>query len=344
MVATKSATSKPFLEAINPATYAVSTYPLASSLAGSAVTYTGAAAFDSAGHLWLGAELPAGQGSQPANILLRYTPGSGALARFGEDSGCATDSGQPDELFSASDGAIWDVCEAKILGGGAFYFRLSPDGAVTNVHAVNNAQPGSTLYLGYEELPSSDLLGPLAPGPGGTMWGMPGNFAGSDGYIKITASGQETLLEGSGFTTDIQVVGNGTAAIKTVGSCVPAGGGNDQQCVNVLNPDGTETKIAEAPDYNGYNDHLVHWAAMGRSGAVWLIIDGTAAGKAPHGQYYFEVSPGGATKLFPFTVPGDTGPIPVAEAPPVITANGGLWTVDASSRYTGAVVEIVPKA
>jgi serine/threonine protein kinase len=344
VVATSPATGKPILQAVNPTTYAVSSYPLPSSLGGSAVTYSGAAAFDGAGHLWLGAGLADGQ-IEPAHILLRYTPGSGTLDRFAEDSGCATNPGSPDELFSASDGAVWDVCAANILGGGAFYFRLSPDGAITNVQIVNNAQPGSTLYLANEQLPSTGLLGPLAPGPGGTMWGIPGTFAGSSTFIQLAAGGQETQVEAPGPTIPIQLVGNGTTStIESVGTCIvnDAQGEHDRQCVSVVNPDGTETEIAEVLDYDGYNDHLVHWAVMDRSGDVWVIIVRTPAGQPPNGQYYLEVSPGGATKVFPFTVPGDSGWIPVSLAPPVITANGGLWTQDAASRYKGALVEVVP--
>jgi hypothetical protein len=59
--------------------------------------------------------------------------------------------------------------------------------------------------------------------------------------------------------------------------------------------DGTETLIADLPDYGGYNTELVHWAVMDSSGNVWMILDTT--GQAPVKRYYVEVSPGGAVNF-----------------------------------------------
>jgi hypothetical protein len=336
-------TNKGALVAVNPVTYASTTYPLPGSLDGAAVWYPGAAAFDGGGHLWLSADLRTGSGagSQDTTILLRYTPGSGTVQRFAEDSSCATDNpSDADELYSAPDGTVWVVCQRDILGGGALYYEMSPGGAITGTYTVNNAQPGSLLYLAYEELPSDGTDGPLAPGPGGTMWALD-----SDSFIELNPSGLETLILGTGSITPFQLVGNGTNGIESVGTCIVnnAQGEQDRQCVNLVNPDGTQTTLAYLPDYDGYNNYLVHWAVMDRSGNVWLIIDGTAGGRAPHGQYYVEVSPGGTVKVFPFTVPGDTDVVPVTQARPVLTPNGGLWTQDRPPNSNDTIIQIIPK-
>ena len=71
MVEASQATGQPMLAAVNPASYAVSTYPLPASLGALSLRYTGAEAFDNVGQLWLGAEAaPAGQ--QPTGMLVRY--------------------------------------------------------------------------------------------------------------------------------------------------------------------------------------------------------------------------------------------------------------------------------
>jgi hypothetical protein len=80
---------------------------------------------------------------------------------------------------------------------------------------------------------------------------------------------------------------------------------------------------------------------MDRSGDVWFIVDGKAGGKAPAGQYFFEVTSGGGTRIIPFSVPGDALPVPVVQAP-VITPNGAVWTADPESG-PGALVEVMPK-
>jgi len=230
---------------------------------------------------------------------------------------------------------------ANILGGGAYYYRVSPDGTITNVQITNNAQPGTLLYLGYEELPQEGHDGPLAAGPGGTMWALD-----QGDFIELTPGGQEILTIGVGNNDPVQLVGNGTsAAIESVGSCITndAQGEHNHQCVSTVNSDGSETLLAELPDYDGYNNYLVHWAVMDQSGNVWLILDGKANGQASSGQYYVEVSPGGAVKVIPFTVPGDTGVVPVSQARPVLTSNGGLWVPDVQQDARWRLIQVVPK-
>ena len=74
---------------------------------------------------------------------------------------------------------------------------------------------------------------------------------------------------------------------------------------------------------------------------VWFIVDGTAGGSAPQGQYFFEVNSGGGTRVIPFSVPGDALPVPAGQAP-VITMNGAVWTRDPASG-PGTLVEVMPK-
>ena len=177
-------------------------------------------------------------------------------------------------------------------------------------------------------------------GPDGTMYGLSSND-----IVQFAASGQETLLLDDGKDDAIQLVGNGTGLLEADAVCNVnnAQGEQTRQCINKVNADGSETLLAYLPDYDGYNTDQVHWAVMDSSGNVWMILD--TAGPPPVKQYYVEVSPGGAVKTFPFTVPGDTMPVPVSQASPVITANGGLWTADNQSDISTGweVIQVVPK-
>jgi hypothetical protein len=228
------------------------------------------------------------------------------------------------------------VCDANILGGGAYYYRVSPDGSITNVTIVSDAQPGTQLSLAIEQLPEAGHDGPLAVGPGGTMWALD-----QGDIIELTPGGQEILTLDVGINDPNQLVSNGSGALDAIGTCYAndAQGEQTLQCVSRVNADGSETTIADLPNYDGYNNSLVHWAVMDRAGNVWLILDTT---QPPVRQYYAEVSPGGAVKTFPFTVPGDTAPVPVSPALPVITPNGGLWTPDQQDAGW-KLVQVVPK-
>lgn len=299
--------------------------------------YSGAAAFDGAGHLWLTAYLRTVTGTTTA-VLLQYTRGSGAIQQFAEDSECATGGSDAAEVYEANDGAVWVACPAN-GSGGHDYYRMTPSGSITTMTIDNNAQPGTLLYLAYEQLPEEGT-GPLVQGPAGSMYGLS-----STDIVRFTASGQETMVIDDGKDDPFQLVGNGTGLLETVAVCDvnDAQGEQSKQCINKVNADGSETLIADLPNYDGYNTEVVHWAVMGSSGNVWMTLDTT--GPAPVKQYYVEVSPGGAVNTFPFTVPSDTMPVPVSQASPVITSNGGLWSADDQSDTTSRweVIQIVPK-
>jgi hypothetical protein len=42
-------------------------------------------------------------------------------------------------------------------------------------------------------LPSIELVGPLLPGAGGAMWGLPGNISGTSGVVEFDPSGEGHL-------------------------------------------------------------------------------------------------------------------------------------------------------
>lgn len=330
------------LTATSPTSYAATTYKLPATLGGATVFYAGGAAFDSAGHLWLTADLRTGNPASPTydQVLLQYTAGSGAVQQFAEDSSCArASSDDSTELYEANDGAVWVVCNANFAGGGAVFYRMTPGGGITTMTIVNNSTPGSLLAVAYTELPFSGS-GPLVQGPGGTMYALD-----DDGIVQLTPGGQETLAIDDKDDEPVQLAGNGSGLLEAVSVCdvTDASGEQSKQCVSKVNTDGSETTIAYLPYYDGYNDFLVHWAVMSSSGNLWLILD--TPGPPPIKQYYVEVSPGGAVTTFPFTVPGDTVPVQVSQAPPVITPNGGLWTPDDQDAVsaTWSLIQIVPK-
>ncbi|HXL91490.1 MAG TPA: hypothetical protein VN969_21290, partial [Streptosporangiaceae bacterium] len=327
------------LVATNATTYATTTYKLPATLNGDSVIYSGAAAFDGAGHLWLTAYLRTDSTGTTTAVLLQYTPGSGAIQQVAEDSECATGGSDAAEVYEANDGAVWVSCPASGGSSGYDYYRMTPGGGITAMTIDNNAQPGTLLYLAYEELPEGST-GPLVQGPAGSMYGLS-----STDIVQFTASGQETMVIDDGKDDPFQLVGNGTGLLETVATCDVnnAQGEQSEQCINKVNADGSETLIADLPDYDGYNTELVHWAVMDSSGNIWMILDTT--GPPPVKQHYVEVSPGGAVKTFPFTVPGDTTPVPVSQASPVIMPNGGLWSADDQSDTTSRweVIQIVPK-
>jgi len=352
MVELNQATHQPMLAVVNAATYAVSTHPLPASLDGLSLQYTGAEALDAVGQLWLGAKAaPAGQ--QPTGILVRYIPGTGAITQYSLVGDCGDDStAQPAQLFTASDGGVWVEC-ASADSGATFIARLSRNGVFTQpriVNYLNRALQGTRLWDDIADLPQAKI-GPLASAAGGTMWGVT-----TDGFVQLTAAGAELFTyavpdatdletQAAGQAFNLQLAGNGLSpAVGGIGECRPAIGqaGQAQECAVTVNSVGDKTVLAAAPDYDGHAGvAMLHPAGMDQSGDVWFIVDGTAGGKAPAGQYFFEVTPGGGSRVIPFSVPGDAGPVPVVQAP-VITTNGAVWTADPESG-PGALVEVMPK-
>ncbi len=352
MVELSQATGRPLLAAVNPVSYAVSTYQLPASLGGLSVRYTGAEAFDALGQLWLGAKsAPAGR--QPTGILVRYTPAAGAVAQFPLGGNCSDDPAKPPaQLYPASDGGVWIECAASQDSAATFIARLDKN-AVFTVPAIMNTLNRNLLGtpLGDEiaGLPQA-AIGPLAPDAAGGMWG-----ATTGGVIQFTAAGAEIFIQAGPGAIELQtqvpdsvgplqLTGNGASGnIAGLGECSAAGPppGQAQECAVEVDPSGDLTVLAAAPDNDGgAGSATVHPASMDASGDVWFIVDGTAGGRAPQGQYFFEANPGGGSRIIPFSVPGDALPVPVAQAP-VITMNGAVWTVDPESG-PGTLVEVVP--
>jgi hypothetical protein len=357
LVELSEATGQPMLAAVDPVSYAVSTYRLPSSLGGLPVRYTGAEAFDALGQLWLGAKsAPAGQ--PPAGILVRYTLGTGAVAQFSLGGNCSDDPAKPPaQLYSASDGGVWVECAASEDSAATFVARLDKN-AVFTVPAIMNTLNrnllGTSLGDEIEGLPQA-AIGPLVPDASGLMWGMT-----AGGVIQFAAAGTETFIQAGPDAVELQtqapatvgplqLAGNGAAgpdagSVGGLGECRVSGApaGRAQECVVSIDSFGDLTMLAAAPDNDGQAGHpTVHPAGMDASGDVWFIVDGTAGGQAPQGQYFFEANPGGGSRIVPFSVPGDALPVPVAQAP-VITMNGAVWTADPESG-PGTLVEVMPK-
>ena len=353
LVELSKATGQPMLAVVNPVSYAVSTDQLPSSLGGLSVRYTGAEAFDALGQLWLGAQA-APSGQQPAGILVRYTPGAGAVAQFPLGGNCSDQPGaQPAQLYSASDGGAWVECADSQNPAATFIARLDKNAGFTVptiMSTLNRNLLGTPLEGELAGLPQA-AIGPLVPDAAGGMWGTT-----TGGVVQFTAAGAEFFIPAGPDAIDLrtqapatvgplQLAGNGAAgAIAGLGQCrsADAGAGQAQECAVAVDPFGNLGVLAAAPDNNGdAGGATVHPAGMDASGDVWFIVDGTAGGRAPQGQYFFEANPGGGSRIIPFSVPGDALPVPVAQAP-VITVNGAVWTADPESG-PGTLVEVMPK-
>ncbi len=339
LVEAGQATGRPMLTVVNPATFAVSTQPLPSSLDGVSLHYTGAEAFDNVGQLWLGATAaPAGQ--QPAGVLVRYLPGTGAIAWYSLSGTCSGDPAEPPaQLFTASDGGVWVECAASADPAATAIVRLQRNGAFIQPTIADYLSPalrGTTRWKALAYL-SQAKIGPLVPAADGTMVG-----ATAGGYVQITAAGDETFtyadqyafgLVTATWTTvgAVKLAGNGlTPSVGGVGECRPsrAPASQTRECAVSVDAGGGQSVLGAAPDYDGKaSGSAMHPAGMDQSGDIWFLVDGTAGGKAPAGQYFFEVNPGGGTRIIPFSVPGDASPIPAVQAP-VIAVNGAVWTAD----------------
>jgi hypothetical protein len=357
MVELSQATGQPVLAVVNPVSYAVSTHRLPASLGGLSVRYTGAEAFDALGQLWLGAEA-APSGQPPTGILVRYTPGTGASAQFSLAGNCTDEStAPPPALFTASDGGVWVECAASQDSGATFIARLNKDGVFT-VPAVMNtlsrALQGTRLRDDIAGLPQA-AIGPLVPDATGDMWGMT-----TGGLVQVTAAGTEMFIptgpdaielqtQAQATVGPLQLAGNAAADsvvgfVEGLSECHAAGAraGQAQECAVSVDSFGDVTMLAAAPDYDSQaGDATAHPAGLDASGDVWFIVDGTAGGSAPQGQYFFEANSGGGSRIIPFSVPGNALPVPAGQAP-VITMNGAVWTMDPASG-PGTLVEVMPK-
>jgi len=351
LVEASRATGQPVLAVVNPATYAVATYPLPASLGGLSLRYTGAEAFDNVGQLWLGATAAAA-GQQPTGMLVRYLLDTGAITHYSLAGTCSDDPAAPALLFTASDGGVWVECHSPDSAATSIV-RLQRDGTFIQPYIVNSLNRnllGTSLWKQIADLPQA-TIGPLAPVIGGTMWGMT-----AGGFVQFTAVGAETFTPASGDATELttqailqaqvfQLAGNSQSpVVGGVGQCRPADAPDSQarECAISVDSGGGETVLATAPDYDGQAGNAnVHPAGLDASGDLWFLVDGPAGGQAPAGQYFFEATSGGGSRIVPFSVPGDARPIPVVPAP-VITRDGAVWTVDPEAG-PGTLVEVMPK-
>jgi hypothetical protein len=186
------------------------------------------------------------------------------------------------------------------------------------------------------------------------MWGST-----TVGFVQIAATGAEVLTpagpvaietqtEAEDTVESLQLAGNAASDapdfVGGVGECraVGAPAGQARQCAVSVDSFGNVSMLAAAPDDLAPGDGATaHPAGLDASGDVWFIVNGTAGGRAPQGQYFFEANPGGGSRIIPFTVPGDARPVPAGQVP-VISMNGTVWTAD-PQLGPGTLVEVMPK-
>lgn len=342
------------VHAVDPRTMAEGSYRLTYRPATGKVAYSGELAFDGNGNLWIPAALIADR--QPEiDVLLRYSTQSWAADKLDAPAKCQTGNGHPTEkVTEATDGAVWVTCPSNDFGapGGTYVERRAPDGTPTPSHVVLQGSPGDVLYIGSQQLPAQSLSAPMAPLPGGVMW----NASNGD-IVTFGADGSERLIlptttgvakPGSPATTgELELFANGSADTPTeLSSCLVVETNQQThtaECFVTVSPAGALKVLAVLPDDNGYNLRQAAAAAMDSAGTAWVMLKGTAAGKAPEGRYYIAVGPDGHPSIYPFTATGSSGdPVSPDLQAPVITADGGLWT-SGSGGQTAYLMEVLPK-
>ena len=302
-----------FLQAVNPVTTAIKSYPL--SYPGGALTYDGELAFAGDGDLWLSATEADGTG-----VVMRYVMATGGLAEFPTPAACnGPQFYTAVSLFAASDGSLWLTC-----------LNASDD---TVLEQITSSGPGTPIQAPA----AAPELGPLTPGAGGTMWAI-GYSYGESAIVEITPAGQETVFQSSDNENAIDIVGNGSGTLVAVGNCQVSG--VDDTCFFDVAADGTETMIAVAPEYEGYNSNMVLQPTMDASGNVWQLVD-KATLEPSGGQYYFEVASNGDTKKYPLVLPGDSLGLQPG-GPPVVTADGVVWDENVGDPGNGELVRFAP--
>jgi hypothetical protein len=317
--------------------------------------YSGSMAFDGSGQLWMAAADI--ENGREKDVLMAYTPEYNVLVAYPVPTDCAVGQGSAPELvYPASDGAVWLVClNAR---GNAYVERMTQKAESTPAHVVTDGPAGSMLLSVQQAVANGmGLDGPLVAGSGGVMWGIPGNFGGTEGVAEFDPSGEEhvTLPLDPGpaekdkpiDAVDVEMVGNGTATPLILASCMAVLGTNpyaqDITCLNTFTAT-AKKPLALMPDFAGYNERMVPGAAMDSGGTVWEVLDGKVEAAPPNGQYLAGTSPSGAVSVYPFSVPGATnGPVNPSIDPPAVTANGGVWFMTTLGAQSGRLVEVIPK-
>jgi hypothetical protein len=310
-----------FLQSVSPSTDKVSSYALDYSVPGAVIYYTGPSVFDSVGNLWLIATVQGSTTSTP--ILIRFDPATGTSTEFPSPPACPSGVGA---LAQASDGYVWGSCTDYSTDTTALA-RIAPDGTSTTITTTDE-----NVELGF-----------LAPGPDGIMWAVgfsPGELT---SMVEVTPGGRVTVFPDKSNVDSIEAVGNGSGEIIDVASCFP--GGVPNTCFEDVAPDGTQTQLAVAPDDEGYNSYLINQLAVDSHGDVWQLIIGTAGGAAQSGEYLFEVTPSGSTKIYPFQFPDpNQSSLLYPTGPPVVASDGAFWTEEqVDDPAPGSLVRFAPQ-
>jgi hypothetical protein len=271
------------------------------------ITYLGPIAADNAGHIWLTALITKGQASQ--SVIYRFSVRTGAVTRMNTPGSCLAQTfEQPDGLYRSADGHIWLTCSNKKTGLG---------------EAVRYASTGKVTATAVNSAAEDNFLGPLVPGPKGSMWAVSGNFGGSGGIDEISASGKEKFFAESSDIVLVELAGNGSKIIA-VASCVTSKG-QDVSCYFQVALDGKLKRIAAAPNYQGYNFHLVSTPAFDAHANLWQFMTGRADGRAINDEYFFEIGSKNATGVLAFRLPKPLAKSSVSAAPPPVITGGAIW-------------------
>jgi hypothetical protein len=293
------------LQALDPSTDRVRSYRLTIPRSGATFLYNGPLAFDGAGQLWLsGTEVTA---STSTDILMRYTPATGALIQFRVPADCQGSlSGGYGQLTSASDGHVWMYCSNQIAHE-QWLVRIATDGSPTTIHITSGG------------------LGALAAGANGSMWTVASaeDIEGTPtGIVKVTSSGQQRTFRDAAGESSEAVVGNGTGKLVDVVGC--SVNGVTATCYQNVAADGTKRQFAVAPDNAA--KPVFHASAMDHNGNVWQLAGSKAHGPAASGQYYFEATPGRCTTIYPLHLPSpNASKLLIPTGPPVVTIGGVVW-------------------
>jgi len=299
--------AKPLLVALRPSRLSISEHRLPAAVPHGSIQYPGPTAADNAGHIWLTAMITKGQAQQ--DVIYRFSVRTGAPSRLNVPRSCLTQSvDSPDGLYRSADGHIWLTCSNK-TSGLSEAVRYTPAGKVTAT-VVNTSQEAS-------------FLGPLAPGPHGSMWAVSGSFSGSNGIDEITATGKETFFPESSDIVFVELAGNGSKIIAV--TSLNNSKGQLVSCYFQVEPNGKLRRIAVAPNYQGYNFHLVSTPAFDAHANLWQFMTGRADGHAVNDEYFYEIGSKNKTQVLAFRLPKPWSNTSVSAAPPPVIADGSIW-------------------
>jgi pimeloyl-ACP methyl ester carboxylesterase len=300
------------LGALTPKTGKLQQYLLTYEPSGATLNYEGPIAFDGSGNVWLAAqEQQTSSEPLPPQVLIRFTPATGAMKLFTTPAYCSDYINNVPSLTAASDGSVWLGCGDG--SGGSSLYRVTAYGSTTAV-----------------KLPAFfSASGPLASGPGGMMYasaiknGIPGV-----GEFSATGSGTFTPTpqrSSIGLISVSAVAGNGTGQMIAVATCA-----NDyattSTCFDAVSSGGTLSQIGEVT-----NVSQMFQPGMDAHGNLWVV----AYLQENEYEDLVEVTPGGKVTQYPLLNSTVESFIPVGA--PAITDDGSVWLC--SQNFLSALLQ-----